>query len=128
MHSVDWFYAVDLPVHFLCEHPLGCVLGRAVYGDYFFVYQGTTVGGNRRKGGIDYPIIGENVILFANATVLGRTLIGNNVVVSADTYIIDTEIPDNCLVFGRSPNLTIVKKTEDEIKSYTEHIWGWSRR
>lgn len=48
MHSIDWFYQVDLPIHFLAEHPLGSVLGKAKYGDYLFVYQGTTIGGNRR--------------------------------------------------------------------------------
>lgn len=125
MHSNDWFYAVDLPVHFLCEHPLGSVLGRAQYGDYFFVYQGTTVGGNRSKGQLYYPVIGDNVILFANSTVLGDTHIGNNVVISAESYIINEDIPDNCIVFGRSPNLIIKSKTEEEIKSYTKHIWGW---
>ena len=125
MHSNDWFYAVDLPVHFLCEHPLGSVLGRAQYGDYLFVYQGTTVGGNRSKGKLCYPTLGNNVILFANSTVLGDTHIGNNVVVSAETYIINEEIPDNSIVFGRSPNLIIKSKTEEEIKSFTKHIWGW---
>lgn len=125
MHSVDWFYAIELPTHFLCEHPLGSVLGRAKYGDYFFVYQGTTVGGNWKNCKLCYPTIGENVILFANATVLGDTKIGNNVIVSADTYLINENIPNNCIVFGRSPSITIKKKTEDEIKQYTRHIWGW---
>lgn len=48
MHSNDWYHAIELPEHFLAEHPLGTVLGRAQYGDYFFVYQGCTVGGNRK--------------------------------------------------------------------------------
>lgn len=39
MHSNDWFYEVELPMHFYAEHPLGSVLGRAKYGDYFFIYQ-----------------------------------------------------------------------------------------
>lgn len=125
LHSNDWFYAIDLPIHFHCEHPLGSVLGRATYGDYFFIYQGTTVGGNRRKGVLSYPKIGTNVVLFANATVLGETVIGNNVVVSAGTQIINDTIPDNCIVFGKSPNLTIKVKSESEIKKYTQHIWGW---
>lgn len=125
MHAIDWFYTVDLPIHFLCEHPLGSVLGKASYSDYLVVYQGTTIGGNRSKGELKYPIIGENVILFANSTVLGDTCIGNNVIIAADTYIINDAIPDNCLVFGKSPNLMIKRKSEDEIKSYTRHIWGW---
>lgn len=125
MHSVDWFYAIELPVHFLCEHPLGSVLGRAEYGDYFFIYQGTTVGGNRSKGVLSYPKIGTNVILFANATVIGESVIGNNVVISAGTQIINDTIPSNCIVFGKSPNLVVKRKSEDEIKQYTQHIWGW---
>ena len=125
MHALDWFYAIDLQVHFLCEHPLGSVLGRAKYGDYFFVYQGTTVGGNRSHGTLQYPVIGDNVILYANATVLGSTHIGNNVVVSAGTYLINEEIPDNCIVFGKSPDIVIKTKPENIIKEYTQHIWGW---
>lgn len=125
MHSNDWLYAVDLPVHFLCEHPLGSVLGRAKYSDYLFVYQGTTIGGNPHKGRIYYPEIGQNVILFANAAVLGDSHIGSNVVISAGTRIMNATIPDNCIVFGSSPELVIKKKSEREIKQYTKNIWGW---
>lgn len=125
MHSNDWFYAIDLPIHFLCEHPLGSVLGRAEYGDYLFIYQGTTIGGNRSNGTLYYPSLGTNVTLFANATVLGRTTIGNNVIISSGAYLINEDIPDNSIVFGRSPNIIIKQKTEQEIKSYTHHIWGW---
>lgn len=125
MHANDWFYAIDLPVHFLAEHPLGSVLGRATYGDYLFVYQGTTVGGNRSKGKLCYPVIGNNVILYANASILGNCKIGNNVVIAADTNIVNENVPDNCIVFGKTPNLTIKVKSEVEIKKYTVHIWGW---
>lgn len=125
LHSVDWFYAIELPTHFMCEHPLGSVLGRAEYGDYFFVYQGTTVGGNRRRGIIMYPKIGKNVILFANASVIGETMIGNNVVISSGAQIVNETVPNNCIVFGKSPNLVIKEKSEKEIKLYTKHIWGW---
>ena len=125
MHANDWFYAIDLPVHFHCEHPLGSVLGRASYGDYLFVYQGTTIGGNRSHGALSYPVIGNNVTMYANATVLGATNIGNNVLISAGTYLLSETIPDNCIVFGQSPEITIKVKSEEEIKEYTQHIWGW---
>ena len=125
MHANDWFYAIDLPNHFLCEHPLGSVLGRAKYGDYFFIYQGTTVGGNRSKKGLCYPTIGDNVILFANSSILGDSKVGNNVIVSANTKVINDVVPDNCIVFGQSPHLVIKNKPEREIKQYTAHIWNW---
>ncbi|MBQ9032174.1 MAG: transferase [Parasporobacterium sp.] len=126
MHSNDWFYAINLPTHFLCEHPLGSVLGRAEYGDYLFVYQGTTIGGSRKKEELFYPRIGNNVILFADSAILGNSVIGNNVVVSANTHILNENIPDNSIVFGQSPNLIIKRKCEKEILAYTKHIWGWN--
>ena len=125
MNSVEWFYQVELPTYFMAEHPLGSVLGKAEYSDYLFVYQGTTVGGNRKENILYYPQIGENVILYANATILGETRIGNNVIVSANSYIINEGIPDNCIVFGQSPHIFIKEKSEMEIKKMTKHIWKW---
>ena len=123
MHAVDWYHQVELPIHFLAEHPLGSVLGRAVYGDYLFIYQGTTVGGSRKGDKLYYPKFGDNVILYANATVLGNSIIGNNVIISANTYIINDVVPDNCIVFGASPNLIIKTKDEEYIKQMSSHIW-----
>lgn len=125
LHANDWFYQINLPKHFMCEHPLSSVLGKASYGDYLFVYQGTTIGGNRRNGELSYPVLGNNVTMYANSTILGDTIIGNNVIISANTYIINTNIPDNCIVFGSSPNLIIKEKTESQIREMTSHIWNW---
>ena len=116
MHSNDWFYQIDLPIHFMAEHPLGSVLGKADYGDYLFVYQGTTIGGNRKGDKLFYPVLGNNILLYANSTILGKSHIGNNVIIAANSYIIDSDIPDNSIVFGQSPNLYIKRKTEEEIK------------
>lgn len=125
LHSNDWFYAIDLPLHFMVEHPLGSVLGRATYGDYFCILQGTTVGGNRSKGKIYYPQIGNNVMMFANSSIIGNTTIGDNVIISAGTQIVNDSVPSNCIVFGQSPNLVIKNKTEEDIKKYSQHIWRW---
>ncbi|MGH4120712.1 transferase [Clostridium sp.] len=119
MHSVDWYYEIELPEYFGVEHPMASVLGRAVYNDGFFFYQGCTVGGNKGK----YPQMGKNVILFSNVTVLGDAKIGNNVVISTGTTIIGEVIPDNSLVFGSSPNLIIKKKEQKYIKKITSSFW-----
>ena len=123
MNANDWYYEVQLPVHFMAEHPLGSVLGKAKYGDYLFVYQGTTIGGNRKNGKLFYPKLGNNLVLYANSTILGDTVIGNNVIISANTYLINENIPNNCIVFGQSPNLVIKNKTISEIRSMTKCIW-----
>lgn len=123
MHANDWFYAIDLPIHFGAEHPLNSVLGRASYGDYLFIYQGVTIGGNRKDGELVYPQLGNNVLLYSDSKVLGDTQIGDNVIISANSYLKDEKIPDNCIVFGSSPNIMIKQKTKEEIIDMTSHIW-----
>lgn len=111
MHSVDLFYAIELPDHFGAEHPLGAIMGRAKYGDGFFFYQACTVGGTKDKeGNIYYPIIGNNVHMYANSTLLGKCNIGNNVEIGAGAIIKNQDIPNNSIVFGESPNLIIKAK------------------
>lgn len=97
------YYEIDMPSIFMCDHPIGTVLGRAKYGDGFSFSQGNTVGNNH---GI-YPELGKNVTMFSNSKILGKCKIGNNVIISANAYIKDQDIPDNSIVFGQSPNLVI---------------------
>lgn len=108
MNGLDIFYAIDLPKHFGAEHPVGTVLGRATYGENFFFYQGCTVGGFHQKNGtIAYPVIGDNVKMFANSTIIGNSHIGNGVKVGAGAIIKNQDIPQNAIVFGESPNLIV---------------------
>jgi serine O-acetyltransferase len=120
LNSVDWYYEIELPDYWGIEHPLASVLGRAQYGNGFFFYQCCTVGGNKGK----YPVMGENVILYSNVTVLGDTKIGNNVVISTGTTIKDEVIPDNCMVFGQSPNLIIKNKNKEYMDRIISGFWN----
>lgn len=101
MNSVELFYAVKLPQVFSFDHPLGSVMGRAKYGEYFTFSQGCTVGNNKNI----YPVIGDFVSMMSNSKILGTSTVGNNVIVAANTYIIDTDIPSNVIVFGEGKNL-----------------------
>lgn len=108
LNSVDILYAVELPKHFHADHPLGAVMGRAQYGDGFIFLQGCTVGGTRDKdGNLFYPIIEENVTMYSNSSILGRCHIGKNVNIGAGCIVKNQDVPDNCTVFGESPNLII---------------------
>ena len=119
MNCVDWYYEISLPDIFCAEHPIGSVMGRATYSNKFFFYQGCTVGGSNGK----YPVLGENLIMYSNTTILGNSLVGSNVVLSSGTLIVNEEIPENSIVFGRSPNLTIKQKSEEEILKLTSRFW-----
>lgn len=108
MNGLDMFYAIELPEVWSAEHPVGSVLGRAKYGEGFFFYQGCTVGGNIGKDGIlNYPVIGNNVRMYANSSFIGKCNIGDNVILGAGALVKDTDIPSNSIVFGQSPNLII---------------------
>lgn len=110
MNAVDMFYEIELPTHWCAEHPVGTVLGRAKYGDGFFFYQCCTVGGTTDKdGNIHYPVLEDNVHMFANSSILGKCHVGKNVNIGAGCIVKNQNIPDNCTVFGQSPNLIIKK-------------------
>jgi len=83
------------------------------FSNFFYFSQHCTVGNNKNI----YPSFGENVSLLTGSTIIGKTVIGNNCLISANTYIKDQTIPDNSLVFGSSPNLIIKHKDDDYFKS-----------
>ncbi|MBR8537382.1 hypothetical protein KDU71_17575 [Carboxylicivirga sediminis] len=116
--SCDLFYQVELPEVFYMEHPVGSVIGRGKIGNFFCFQQNCTVGGNK---GI-YPTLGNGVWLFAGATVIGNSKIGNNVFVSAHSYVKDEIIPDNTIVFGKSPNLILKQKEPSWFESRSAFI------
>ncbi|MDH0364475.1 hypothetical protein [Comamonas aquatica] len=103
LNGLDLYYEIEMPESFHLDHPVGSVMGRARYGNNFTFSQQCTVGNNK---GI-FPEIGNNVQMLSGSKILGRCTIGDNVVVAANSYIKDTDIPADSLVFGTSPNLII---------------------
>ena len=65
----------ELPNVFAVQHPVGTVLGRASYSDYFMAYQNCTVGANL-KG--DFPSFGKCAVMYGGSRIIGKTAIGNN--------------------------------------------------
>lgn len=77
-------------------------------GNNLFVGHGVTIGkGRANKEGRIYPIIGNNVEVYANAVVFGGINIGNNVKIGAGT-VVNKDVPDNCIVVG-NPGKIILK-------------------
>ncbi len=112
MNCIDLYYELELPNIIYFQHAVGTFIGRAKIGDFLVIHQNCTIGANKNK----YPIIGKNVTLYPYACILGNCKIGDNVVISANTYIKDCDIPDNSIVYGQSPNLVIKNnKKIDEI-------------
>jgi serine O-acetyltransferase len=86
LHALDAFYEVELPDVFAVQHPVGTVLGRATYSDYFICYHNCTVGANLEN---DYPSFGRGMVMYGGSRVIGRTVVGDNSFVSTGAIVID---------------------------------------
>lgn len=95
--GIDIHPAAEIGNHFAIDHGTGVVIGATcVIGNNVKLYQGVTLGaknfpldekGNPIKGVPRHPIIEDNVVLYANATVLGRVTIGEGCVVGANEWV-----------------------------------------
>jgi serine O-acetyltransferase len=86
---------------FFLDHGMGVVIGETVViGKNCVMYHGVTLGGTGNLQGPRHPVIGDNVMFGAQATVLGRLKIGDNVKIGAETFVIDRDIPADCTVVG----------------------------
>lgn len=115
----DIYYEFTLPDYFIVYHPLGSIISRSEIGNGFMLMQGSTVGENN---GI-HPQLGKNVLMFSNAKILGNCHVGNNVLISANSYIKDMDIPDYSIVYGQYPNVKVVSnrsRVEEKISEYFE--------
>ena len=121
LSSADLYYEVDLPDVFTFDHPLGAVMGRAEYSNYFTFSQGCTVGNNR---GI-YPRIGERVFMMSNSKVIGDCTVGDNVIIASNAYVKDQDIPGNSVVFGESPKLIIKENHKALVDAHAEGVFAY---
>lgn len=113
LHGIDAFYEIELPEIFLFVHPLGTVLGRAKYSNYFMVYQGCGVGSNHDI----YPELGEFVTLRPKSFVLGKSKVGRNCSFGADSLMLDRDLEDNTLYLGNPMGFKV--KTVEKVAT----IW-----
>ncbi len=120
LHAIDAYHEVELPEVFFFQHPLGTVLGRAHYGNYFMVYQRCSVGAKDQV----YPTIGEGVVMFGGSAIIGDCTIGNNVWLSSGTTVLGQDVPDDAVVFGQSPNIAIKPTQRNTVRDLFNHPSG----
>lgn len=89
--------------HFTIDHGTGVVIGATcIIGNNVKLYQGVTLGaksfpldedGNPIKGILRHPILEDGVVVYSNATILGRVTIGKNCVVGANIWLTEDMKP-----------------------------------
>ena len=105
--GIDIHPGATIGSYFTIDHGTGVVIGETcVIGNNVKLYQGVTLGaksfpldeeGNPIKGIPRHPIIEDNVVIYANATVLGRITIGYHCVVGANTWVLQDMKPGEAI-------------------------------
>lgn len=105
LHGIDLFGHIEMPKVFLLVHPVGTIVGRAVFGEKIVIYQGVTIGGKHRAdGGIDYPKFSDQTVLYSNATVIGKTDLPSRTVVASGAFLSDFQLSEsNKIIVGQYP-------------------------
>jgi serine O-acetyltransferase len=85
---------------FFIDHGMGVVIGEtAEIGDNVTMYHGVTLGGTSWKKGKRHPTIEPNVIIGANASILGPIRVGENSKIGSGS-VVNKEVPPNSTVVG----------------------------
>ncbi|MBV9946412.1 MAG: serine acetyltransferase [Myxococcales bacterium] len=117
--GIDIHPGARIGPRFFVDHGTGVVIGETcVIGEHVRLYQGVTLGartfptdanGNPVKGQPRHPIIEDDVIIYAGATVLGRVTIGRGSRIAGNVW----------LTHGVPPG-SVVSQAQAREQSYTD--------
>lgn len=107
--GIDIHPGAKIGKSFFIDHGTGVVIGEtSIIGNNVKIYQGVTLGaksfekdknGNLVKGIKRHPDIGDNVVIYAGATILGgQTKIGSNSVIGGNVWI-TFSLPEGSRIF-----------------------------
>ena len=98
--GIDIHPGAQIGDHFTIDHGTGVVIGATcIIGNNVKLYQGVTLGaksfpldehGNPIKGIPRHPILEDNVIVYSNATILGRITIGKGATIGGNIWVTES--------------------------------------
>ena len=110
--GIDIHPGATIGPYFFIDHGTGVVIGETtVIGEHVKLYQGVTLGaksfavqadGTLVKGNKRHPNIGNNVVIYAGATILGGdTYIGDNCVIGGNVWLTHSVEPGKRVLTAR---------------------------
>ena len=120
--GIDIHPGATIGKYFAIDHGTGVVIGAtAIIGENVKLYQGVTLGAksftldennNPVKGIPRHPIIGDNVVIYSNATILGRITIGSNAVIGGNIWVTTDVAEGEKLIQAKANNILRIKSDE----------------
>jgi serine O-acetyltransferase len=102
------------------DHGYGVVMGETtVIGDDVTIYQGVTLGGTGKQHEKRHPTIGNNVVIGANAVVLGNINVGDNARIGAGA-VVTKNVPANSTVVGNPAKIVVLEGKKVETLAHGE--------
>jgi serine O-acetyltransferase len=114
--GIDIHPGAEIGASFAIDHGTGIVIGEtSVIGERVRIYQGVTLGAlavskhlaNRKR----HPTIGNDVVLYANATILGgNTVVGDGSIVGGNVWLTSSVPPRSVVQFSS----TVAQRPADD--------------
>jgi serine O-acetyltransferase len=106
--GIDIHPGATIGKSFFIDHGTGVVIGETtIIGDRVRIYQGVTLGAlsvprDRRPGTRRHPLIEDDVVIYAGATILGGdTVIGKGAVIGGNCWVTHSVPPDSTVTLSR---------------------------
>jgi serine O-acetyltransferase len=112
--GMDIHPGAEISENFFIDHGTGVVIGKTVIiGKNVRLYQAVTLGavrfpaeenGTLMKGTPRHPIIEDNVVIYAGATILGRVTVGQGSVIGGNVWLTHSVPPGSTVSQARNQN------------------------
>ena len=86
-------------------HPSSIIVTKCKIGKNFTIYQNCTIG-QKFYGSGQFPVIGDNVTMYAGSNVIGKIKIGDGAVIGAGATVVD-DVPDNAIMVGEKGRVKV---------------------
>jgi serine O-acetyltransferase len=112
--GIDIHPGAEIGESFFIDHGTGVVIGEtAIIGGHVRLYQAVTLGAKRfpaaadgslLKGAPRHPIIEDNVVIYAGATILGRITVGRGSVIGGNVWLTHSVPPGSIITQAEAQN------------------------
>ena len=114
--GIDIHPGAEIDYPFFIDHGTGTVIGQtSTIGKRVKIYQCVNLGdvslsnANSLRGVVRHPQVGNDVTIYAGASLLGAIHIGDNVTIGSNVFLLD-DVPSNTRVIIAKPDLVKTKK------------------